>query len=607
MNALGKGAKLGYNTLKTGDTKIQIRDGGQTKPSYLKRLANTSFKELGWDKPYRATFKALVKSLTAPPTYLFRSIVAADQVLSHFSYEFNSTIIEYNNVLNDGYSRKKEFNKVLNEVAKRRADNKRVEINQKAEAEYEKIKKSNPKVAKQLGDIYKVKRANEMIAELRDHETVDKALRDAKVAALVSDPTGILGKVYKRFQDFLEIKERNTLGEKIGKSALKLGLFPFMRVSFNWINMGLQYTPAGFIMASSLNKTVWTKQGVQPVSKLSKEEYMARAVIGTSVFLGIANSIFDWDEEEGIKGLKKDSWIEVTGDLTGDYTKEAQTGKKPYSFRLKNPFTGEYTGWFKYIDNPLGFALAPLGLMSDELTFDEFKDKQKPGYEKKQRHLGYLLGQGVFSVFRFSLDQSFNQSVNQFSSILNSSDSENLGKKIEKFISRPVGGLISPRIYTQTYQYWKAYKELPEKETDKWYETALKNVPFADAVIKDDKYDIFGYPISRNFEVPLIPDMVLQTIKENLDYREGLKEWKLIQKYPEVTVSRFTAPDTYRSKKVDEEKQNDYVMKAGLEFRELINDNYDRLDDMEPIELQEKLNQYRLRAMGKAKREVYNE
>jgi len=125
-----------------------------------------------------------------------------------------------------------------------------------------------------------------------------------------------------------------------------------------------------------------------------------------------------------------------------------------------------------------------------------------------------------------------------------------------------------------------------------------------DGVIKNHKYDVFGYPIVRDFDFPLIPDIILKEAKENLDYREGYKEWKLLHKYEEVVVGTFRAPKNYKGYKLTGDDQDDYMRNAGEYLRKLVDNKYDQLNKMDKVDLQRILTKYKGKASTYAKLQI---
>ena len=86
-------------------------------------------------------------------------------------------------------------------------------------------------------------------------------------------------------------------------------------------------------------------------------------------------------------------------------------------------------------------------------------------------------------------------------------------------------------------------------------------------MLKGTEYDIFGYPIIKDFEIPLIPDFALNVMKENRRYREDTKEWSVIYEFPEVNVGRgIRAPNSY-----SDEDKSEYLRVYGEIFSEKFN------------------------------------
>lgn len=583
--------KAYWHVLKTGQTEFNMTDFDPKLPQFTSEITNRPFKEL-------TNAKKIAKVLASPIIYAFRNIPAFDQVIGNIASEGNIAVAEFSRT-----DRGKKTAERLKDLKKALAENRREEIRNLVDAEIEDMKSSGETIP--IG--YKERRFREVRNEFRDRDAVKRALDDSRIGAFVSTPKGALGFVYNAWINAVEVKKDDPNAVKAGKLMLK-GVFPFIRVSFNWLNAGLEYTPAGLIRAG-FKQSRWTKDGIEKMTDYEKRELIARSIIGMAVGTSILNSMFDWDEEEGFTVKdEEDMWIQVHGPLTGKWyeTEGVNKGAKPWSFRFKLP-DGEWSDYYLYRDNPIGHMLAPIGIMHDELRIAKFqKDlgKKESEITFDKMDMNYLLGAWVNGTFQYASDQSFNQGMKSLSGLFLKSERKTAGEKLGELVTRPAEALINPALYKQTYNYFKAYQDIPEKQDRSWLEHAYKGIPIVDGLIKEDAYDVFGYPIVRSFDVPGIPDFILEMAKENLSYREELKEWKLLWKYEEVVLGGFLAPDKYKGYVLTSEDKDEFMKNAGEDMRERVNGNYERLNEMDAKELQIRLNSYKRKSKNKALKDI---
>ena len=584
-----KGSWQNYlHVLKTGQTNVNVTDFTPKLPPYLSEILAKPFKELG-------VRDRIAKVISTIPIYAFRNIVAFDQILKNVVSEGNIALFEFEKT-----DKGKAVKERVVQAEKAISADKKQEIQKMVAEEIAEMKAKGERV--EIG--YANRREREIRDSLNDIELVKRATYDASEAALVSTPRGTLGMMYNAWINAIEIEKGDKFLGQVWKIGLR-SIFPFIRVSFNWINAGLDYTPIGVARAFSSKR--WTKDGYKKTEPYEKRELMARAALGMVVGALILSNMFDWDEDEGFK-LKpeKDTWIKIYGPLTGKWWEEKDIANdaRPWSVRFRNPLTGEWSKAYQYRDNPIGFIMAPIGIMHDEVVFKDFKAAKKAEDVKHEvKKMEYLLGAWAQGTFRYAMDQSFNQGIRNISRIAYPRNEEERAKNIGNLFYRPMEGFV-PGIYKQLYNQYKAIQDIPEKEYKTWYERPAKLFPIVDNIIQNQKYDVFGYPIVKDFDFPLIPDMILQSAKENLYYRENYKEWKLLHKYEEVAIGGFLAPRKYKGRKLTEDEQNEFIRVAGLKMRGLVNKSYDYLNKIDKFKLQGELVKRKNKAYNYAKKEI---
>lgn len=587
-----KGAgKTYWNVLKTGITKegmVNVADFKPSLPRMTEILWNKKFNELG--------IAGKIGKIWFLPTFCYRNIIAFDQILKDSVSEAYMGI--------DAFSKTDKNKKIyerVKEAKKALAEDQNAKVKQMVDAEISQMKSDGEKVP--YG--YKARRFQEIKNDMRDHEMVKKAIEDAGVAALVGNPTGWLGKMYESWTHLVEIQSGDSSGIKAGKLLMK-SIFPFMRVALNFINAGLDYAPVVSLFGQ-FKSTVWTKHGNRKLESYERRELFIRAALAHSVLSALLYNMFDYDDEKGFSLSKnKDRSFDIYGPMTIKWWEEKDVAPdaKPYSIRVKNPFTGEWSGTFQFRDNPLGFVLAPIAIIHDEMRFKDFEKKIKGvDVEEQKRGMGYLLSASTHGTFMYAMSQSFNQGFQNLADIIGSEDPDRWSKNLSNLVERPLEGFY-PSIYKQLYDQYKALMDIPEKQDREWYQHPAKMAPLVDDIIKNNKYDVFGYPIVKQFDFPLIPDIALKMAKDNLDYRENYKEWKLLWKYPEVVVGGFLAPDLYKGKKLDNDQKDSFMRLAGERMRYMVDQSYSKLNKMEALDLQQKLQHFKEKSREYALKEV---
>lgn len=581
-----------YQVLKDGYSDIDYFDIRPKGTKWLDRLVNQSSQGISIPKN---VFKQFIR----PAVLMNRFLIANDAWMKHGVKEFETYIAEYNNLLyNSDNGRTKEFWEDLN---------KRLAIdNEFTDQAREIVDQEIAEMEAQGEDIpsgFKNRRLQELVDEARDQEVVKNANRAANASVLMNDPEGNLGQIYRFMVQAGTVKKDDKRLAQVGKLIFRT-FFPFMRVPTNFVNMNLNYTPYGFYRG--IRGTTKTRTGIREFTPEEKSRHFVKASIGSIIFGSMMAAMFDWDEEKGFV-LNEDAPLQVTANGPGKgYQKWAlakSVGKdyKTYSWRFKNPVTGDWSTWYSYIDNPLGMILSPVGVLSDEVRFREFQAKvKKKEHELEERKAAYLLSTAMSAASNFATEQSYVQGLERLTRIM--TDENARSKEIIRSLTEPPKGMLIPNLYKQMYQQYKAYFDIPEKEAKEWYERMIKDIPMVEQLIQGDQHDQFGYPIMREFNVPLAPDFLLVPAKNLYQERETKREWELIYKYPEVTIGMPYRPPKYiNGVELTQKQKSEYKRDVGLEMRRLIDQNYDSLNSYDALKLQTTLNKYRSKAVKTTK------
>src|SRR5690606_2759427 len=104
----------------------------------------------------------------------------------------------------------------------------------------------------------------------------------------------------------------------------------------NFINMNIDYSPAGFYRAA--RGTLKYRDGVYQMTPEERRIQMIKATTGTSAAIALGMMLFDWDDDEGLK-LDEDAPLQIYGrgmDKWKD-NESIDPNWKPWSIRFKLP------------------------------------------------------------------------------------------------------------------------------------------------------------------------------------------------------------------------------------------------------------------------------
>jgi hypothetical protein len=547
----------------------------------------------------RAVSNAARKFYT-PIVFFNRNLIAMDAILKSGIQEYEAYIAEYNNYLADGKSTRrfgpreaKMFNDINESLGNTR--DQLDQFRQIAKAEKEELVKKGVKIPPTFEKL----RFQELINEARDQEVVKQAHRNAAKAVLMGDPEGGLGVLFRGINNALTINESDS---KTFKTAKFLGrsIFPFMRVATNFVNTQIDYSPIGGLLTLVGDGKIKTREGYRQRTPEEAQRAYAKAALGTAAAMTLASGAFEWDEEDGFK-LNSDPWFEVTGQGTGDFVKNKSISEdfKQWSFRIKNPITGKWSPRFSYLDSPIGGMIAPLGILSDDIRFGDFAKRveEKGGeIDDARRDIGALMWSYVGGFTDFATEQSYSQGLNTLLEFING-DIEMKVDEGQKLLTNPIKGILLPNLYKQMHQQYQAYRQIPIKEATTVRNRLLRDIPLAEQIINGELIDQFGYPVTRKFSPPTVPDFIIKPALDIYGERDKKKEWQEVYKFQEVTVGKgFRPPKELKGK-----DREDWLRTIGLEFRKEFNKISDK-DKEDPIQFQIEINRARTKALREGKK-----
>jgi hypothetical protein len=625
MKEFMRGAETGRKTIrqiiKDGHSELDYFDRKPGKTGVLDRLVNKSLKEIKTED--KSAMKMALRAWMYLPVKMYRGLIATDSIYKYGMKEFESYIEAYNNELLEGDSstskyrrfEKNFYNKVNKRLGLDEANKEAAKI--QVETEIEKIKEMGESIPRG----YEQRRYQEVIDEKRDDDLNQRATNKAFQSLLMNEPVGTMGSVYRFMSSIGTIKEEDSKLKMLAKLAYR-GVFPFMRVPANFLNMAVDFTPLGVIKATK-HAFAGTRDAKGEKVKPTTDDVLrvvAATAMGNTLFTALMMEMFDWDEEKGTLVPDKNSIIDVTFVGTNDYIKNKSINEdyQDVSFRLKYPkdapdwikgvfgeSSGGYTNYIQYRDNPIVFAMSTLGAMSDDA---KFKDPKKVDGAASQT--GYAAQAYLRSLMSGSFQQTYAQGAKKIIDMTTSfktGDYEKAAKISGELVVNPTKAVMWPSIYSWFYKQQKALSDTPERQVDDWMDRIAKDVPLVDQLIENERTDQFGYEIVRDFEVPLIPEAILKGAEEIVGKRKkDYKEWQLVYKYDSVTLKRnYRVKDReYGFKKPTDEQKIAVENRVKQLFREYVNRNYKSLDSLDAPTLQDKLNLLRSISIKKAKDEI---
>lgn len=648
MRAVIRGWKAGgWSTFKrimfSGENTF---DGENRSPrGYLQKLKTTSLRDL-INNPERSALgksaDVALKFFVKPLTYTVNSAAAIETTMFRYPLkELETYYAVYNEMVKRGMKPKEQafwdaVDKAM-AVDQPTIDEAQARLNDEMDI----LRASGEKIP----EGYENRRLHQIIEGKRDVNIVKYAADKANSAVLMNQPGGYAGWVTRGLSE-LGTADKDVGAIEATASYLASLPFAFVRVATSQLNTGAQFIPVMGYLYNAKN-TVWEaggKKSKQTRDKTADEQrrVMAAQVIGTTVMTAFAMALFDWEWDDEDKDailpkpkFKKDSRIRVTGMGlgAGKYSENKQIAPDYKEMSIQFQYSdGTWSDPYSYRDSPIGMIIYPLGQISDEIRFKEFKNKTDQ--ENTDRTNSALLLSAANQTWNFAMSQSYMTGINGMVDIIGFSGSDRDVDILLKAVTSPVAPFVMPNLYKQTYQQVKAFTDTPDRDIRGVFKKPMQDIPIIEEYVGGERTDMFGYPMVRKFEIPLVPDYLLVALKENRDYRLGKKEWQLLYKYPEVTVGMpFKAPVKIAKKnffdfdfegKMDKDlgvkkmpsfDDKDYVKltddqklqweeSAKNYFKEEINNSYDVLNKNSTEMLQYNLNTLKSKAKARASMEV---
>lgn len=340
-------------------------------------------------------------------------------------------------------------------------------------------------------------RIHELLEASRPEEMKNEAQEFAAQGTFNYKPTGLLGVL------------SNSMNDILRKVPVARYVVPFVNIISNVANETINYSPLGFVRLNkngSISGMFGGEALERNLTEDQRKDLLAKASIGTTLttLAYLLTKLRD-DDDEPI--------LEVTSKGYGDYTKNADLqaqGWQEYSFRVKNPFTGEYTGWISYKYTPI---MPMLAMMGSEGDYERYRDGQIDD--------SYFTKMGIMSssLVRSLADATFLSSAEDFLNMVLDEGNENMFEGLTRWAQKTTAGVV-PNLYVQTAQKFEEIMNVPQKEVrNTWLGRILRDIPVArdkyqnkvGGLGNDIPYDTdFLYSVDKNTEDDKYYDLLIK-------------------------------------------------------------------------------------------------
>jgi hypothetical protein len=342
--------------------------------------------------------------------------------------------------------------------------------------------------AKKIRDIRtnQKRRAFELVQESRGTDIMNESNAYASWNTFNHPAYGLLGILAKRVNQTIETNSATK--------ALRF-VVPFTNVIANVANMGINYTPWGYLRAAKLTvggKEILKGEGSvfreaksdwDSMSQIQQEQHRieltTKATVGLALSAAVMLLTMKGDDDE-------EPLLEITANATGDYKKNEMLkgeGWQPYSFRIYNKKTKKYGDWISYQFSPLLVMFSLIGNIKD---YDKYR-KEEP-----TSTLWDKASFGAINASRTFLDGTFLTSINSFLKAITETKVGQVGDDAIKSLFKTAKGFVLPALYTQSAREVQRAFDVPEKEVGTSLIAELvRDIPVARNTL-NDKVNIWG-------------------------------------------------------------------------------------------------------------------
>lgn len=393
---------------------------------------------------------------------------------------------------------------------------------------------------------------HEILEKDRPQEMVSKAHDYAARGTFNYKPEGLLGAVAD-----------SVNGLKRRYPAVGY-VVPFVNVIANVANELLNYTPVGYARAYRTSGTTFGSKTERKLDDDMRADIKTKATMGlvSTIAVMLLSNIKD-DEDEPL--------LEITANGTGDYQKNQilknEKGWQEYSFRVKNPLTGEYTDWMSYRYTPLLLMFSFVGDLNDQKAYRS-KDIDPDGTM-------LMATKAAGGVVRSFFEATFFPAISDFLQIVVDDKNQNFVENMKDWAIKTGTSFVIPNFYTQTTKYIDQFSKTPQKEVmgDAW-SRVLVQLPVAKNDF-NEKVNAFGEPIYQDM------DLILSSEKKD----ESTKYWDLIvEKRASLSPPMYTQtlidPATMQERSMTNDEFYKYSKIRGQYIKAMLKNNYDLVSTM---------------------------
>lgn len=336
--------------------------------------------------------------------------------------------------------------------------------------EDEKIKNFWDKEGKKNYSEWK-RRVYELMEQNRPIQMTDDAYGFAAHGTFNHDTEGALGALTDGLAHYID---------KISIGGVKPIRFfiPFTRIIANVANNMLDFTPYGFVRAArGVRGTESMGDKFHEMSSEERAQHIAKASLGVA----LTGALWAMTKVP-CKNDPSHSMLEITGNGTGDYKKDAelkQAGWQPYSIRTCG---GTY---YSYALTPLMLNLGTIGSVND---YQKYNPK---GNDLDILHRMELAGKSSAGMLS---DMTWIGNSAELLKAVSTGDP----KDVQNLLENSAKSLVIPNLYTQVAQRVQSIYGMPQKEVNGFVDKMIQDIPIARGEYLNDRINALGDPVVRD-------------------------------------------------------------------------------------------------------------
>jgi hypothetical protein len=389
---------------------------------------------------------------------------------------------------------------------------------------------------------YKARRVQELMIQERDQEIYAEAVKTARDWIMLSDPDGVLGALNESLKRSIDLDARKdpTVLRTIGSVFTGLTIM-FSRMTAKTANAVMTSIPViGLIPATigwSKNKEGKWRPAFKPKADmlLFKRRVVANMLM-TAAGGAIFSEMFEWDDDDEEWKLDPNRLVDFTFGTKGDEQAiKGATWGVGVSFRNSpDEEFGPYRT-LKYAPQALPIAAA-IGYFADQSKGLGTKDQQEAFEKAKKSKYGIVSGTSLSVSFTQMLEGSFN-SIGLSVKKITQSKADNAGEKVAEaafdLTTSPLKTITQPNFYRDLINEAGGRGDVKKAYPDSYFGRLKYDYYGLDAEA-ENKTDIFGYEYKTQGK---LSQWVNGAMNDNYDK----PEWKILLKYPQVSIPIFKA------------------------------------------------------------------